>query len=186
MHGFSDFISSSGLVDPPLEGGRFTWSNSREEEAMSRIDRFLYTLGWEDQFPNITQRRLPCLSDHFPIMLECGQIQQCKQPFRFKNMWLKAEGFVDHVRQWWESYHFSCNPSFVFANKLKALKADLKKGNIKSFGNVAVQKSKLMLDLAELDSVAEWRPLNGEEKIQSSPSSSFFCLDSGFRENTHK
>ena len=57
MQGFSDFISSGGLVDPPLEGG--SWSNSREEEAMSCIDRFLYTTEWEDQFPNIIQQRLP-------------------------------------------------------------------------------------------------------------------------------
>ena len=35
-------------MDPPLEEGQFTWSNSREEEAMSRIDRFLYTAAWED------------------------------------------------------------------------------------------------------------------------------------------
>jgi hypothetical protein len=48
MQGLSDFISSYGLVDSPLKGGQFTWSNSREEESMSRIDRFLYTVAWED------------------------------------------------------------------------------------------------------------------------------------------
>ena len=80
MQGFSNFISSSDLVDPPLEGG--SWSNSREEEAMSCIDRFLYTTEWEDQFPNIIQWRMPwLLSDNFPIILECGQIQWCKRPF---------------------------------------------------------------------------------------------------------
>ena len=87
MVGFSDFISSCGLVDPPLKGGQFTWSNSKEKEAMSRIDRFLYTAAWEDQFPSITQRRLPrLLSDHFPLLLECGQLQLGKQPFHFENM----------------------------------------------------------------------------------------------------
>jgi hypothetical protein len=87
MVGFADFISSCGLVDPPLKGGQFTWSNSREKEAMSRIDRFLYTAAWEDQFPSITQRRLPrLLSDHFPLLLECGQLQLGKQPFHFENM----------------------------------------------------------------------------------------------------
>ena len=94
MEDFSNFISSCGLVDPPLERGQFTWSNSREEEAMSRIDRFLYLAAWEDQFPSITQRRLPCLlSDHFPLLLECGLLHQGKRPFRFENIWLKAEGF---------------------------------------------------------------------------------------------
>ena len=72
-HDFSEFISSFGLMDILLEGGRFTWSNNREAFAMSRIDRFLYSAGWEDCYPTITQRRSPkILSNHFPILLECG------------------------------------------------------------------------------------------------------------------
>ena len=73
MNAFSEFISSYGLLDIPMEGGRFTWSNNREAEAMFRIDRFLYSPGWEEAFPTITQRSLSrILSDHFPILLECG------------------------------------------------------------------------------------------------------------------
>lgn len=41
-------------------------------------------------------------------------------------MWLKAEGFVDIVKQWWDSYKFLGTPCFVFASKLKWLKNDLK------------------------------------------------------------
>ena len=43
MAGFSEFISNLGLLDPPLEGGSFTWSNNRENPSISRIDRFLFT-----------------------------------------------------------------------------------------------------------------------------------------------
>uniref|UniRef100_A0A2N9IN79 DUF3752 domain-containing protein n=1 Tax=Fagus sylvatica TaxID=28930 RepID=A0A2N9IN79_FAGSY len=65
-------------------------------------------LDWEDFYPNITQRRLPrLLSDHSPILLECGEFVRGRRPFRFENMWLKAEGFVDQVKGWWESYQFS-------------------------------------------------------------------------------
>ena len=38
MHGFSDFITLHGLMDLPLEGGLYTWSNA---SSASRIDRFL-------------------------------------------------------------------------------------------------------------------------------------------------
>ena len=41
MRNFSDFISEKGLVDIPLVGGQFTWSNNQENELWSRIDRFL-------------------------------------------------------------------------------------------------------------------------------------------------
>uniref|UniRef100_A0A2N9FSY0 Integrase catalytic domain-containing protein n=1 Tax=Fagus sylvatica TaxID=28930 RepID=A0A2N9FSY0_FAGSY len=82
--------------DIPLEGGLFTWSNNRVNAAISRIDFFLYSDNWEDVFPTILQKRLPrILSDHFPIILECGDFSRGRRPFRFENMWLKAEGIKE-------------------------------------------------------------------------------------------
>ena len=107
MWEFSNFISEHGLIDLPLQGGSFTWSNSREVASKARLDRFLFSLDWEDRFPTVSQRwmfRL-CL-DHFPIVLEGGSFQRGSMPFRFENMWLKDEGFVDRVRSWWDSIRF--------------------------------------------------------------------------------
>ena len=74
MYNFSVFISSNGLLDIPLEGGSFSWSNSL---SSSRINRFLFSSKWEEHYPNIHQKRLRrALSDHFPISLEGGDI--CK------------------------------------------------------------------------------------------------------------
>jgi hypothetical protein len=75
-------------------------------------------------------------SDHFPILLDCGGIQEGKRPFKFENMWLKEAGFVDRVRQWWLSYCFQGSPSFILAQKLKVLKFDLIRWNTEVFGNV--------------------------------------------------
>ena len=167
MQGFSDFIAALGLIDPQLEGGSFTWSNSKDMEAKSHIDRFLFSPDWEDQFPSIIQRRLPrLLSDHFPIILECGQLQKCKWPFRFENMWFKADGFMNRVRHWWLSYQFNGSLSYIFANKLKALKADLKKWNTESFGNVGIKKNQLLYELHGIDRAAESRLLNFDEKLR--------------------
>uniref|UniRef100_A0A2N9F8S0 Uncharacterized protein n=1 Tax=Fagus sylvatica TaxID=28930 RepID=A0A2N9F8S0_FAGSY len=164
MHGFSDFISSCGLRDIPLEGGLFTWSNNRANVAMSRIDRFLYSDEWDDFFPSILQKRLPrILSDHFPIILECGDFSRSRRPFRFENMWLKADGFKERVKEWWDSYIFYGTPGYIMACKLKALKVDLKKWNEEVFGNVGVKRNKLMSELVELDAVADLRPLTGVE-----------------------
>jgi hypothetical protein len=89
MNEFSEFIFSFGLMDIPMEGGRFPWSNNRENAAMSRIDRFLYSGDWEDRFPKVTQRRLThVLSYYFPIILESGKFLRSNRPFRFENMWL--------------------------------------------------------------------------------------------------
>jgi hypothetical protein len=164
MHGFSDFISSCGLRDTQLEGGLFTWSNNRANAAMSRIDRFLYSDEWDGLFPKIQQKRLPrILSNHFPILLECGDFSRGRRPFRFENMWLKADGFKERVKEWWDSYIFYGTPSYIMACKLKALKVDLKKWNEEVFGNVGVKKNKLMSELEELDALADLRHLTGEE-----------------------
>ena len=87
MHDFLDFISSCNLRDISMEGGFFTWSNNKVNAAMSLIDRFLYSDNWEDLFPTILQKRLPrILSDHFPIILECGDFSRGRHPFHFENM----------------------------------------------------------------------------------------------------
>ena len=118
---------------------------------MSRLDRFLFSYEWDEKFPTIKQQRLTrLLSDHFPVMLECGQFRHGKRPFRFENMWLKFESFVERVKGWWQSYPSHGIPSYVLAQKLKALKGDLKKWNEKCFGNVAVKSHQLLAELRVL------------------------------------
>jgi hypothetical protein len=81
-------------------------------------------------------------------------------------MWFKTNGFVDRVKQWWLSYQFDGSPSYIFANKLKALKADLKKWNTESFGNVGIKKNQLLYELHEIDRAAESRILTSDEKLR--------------------
>jgi hypothetical protein len=126
MMEFSDFIFEQSLMDLPLVEWTCTWSNNRDSPSWSRIDRFLVSPEWEAKFPHLFQKRLHRLcSYYFPILLYCGCFQGGKKPFKFENMWLKAEGLVDKVRQW-SSYQFRSSPSFILASKLNALKADLK------------------------------------------------------------
>ena len=156
MREFSSFISEQGLIDILLQGGFFTWSNSREVVSKARLDRFLFFADWEDKFPSVSQRRLPrLLFDHFPIVLEGGSFQRGRRPFRFENIWLKDEGFVERVRSWWDSYNILGAPSFVLANKLKFLKNDLKKWNVEVFGNVEDWVRKLWQELSDLEMIRD-------------------------------
>jgi hypothetical protein len=62
---------------------------------------------------------------------------------------------VDRVRLWWASFCFQGSPSFVLAQKLKALKVDLKLWNEQVFENVdSLQKARLE-DLCKLDRLEE-------------------------------
>jgi len=44
MRGFFAFIDSCNLIDPSLEGARFTWFSHEVVLVLSRIDRFLYSV----------------------------------------------------------------------------------------------------------------------------------------------
>jgi len=91
-----------------------------------------------------------------------------KRHFKFENMWLKSDGFVEKVQRWWESYDFQGLPSYVLANKLKALKADLKKWNAEVFGDVGRKKKELLEGINELEGFEESRGLVEEEPVRKS------------------
>ena len=164
MYDFSNFISLHGLMDNPLEGGLYTWSNST---SATRLDRFLFSSLLAEYFTHFSQKRLPrVLSDHFPILLESESHRRGRIPFRFENMWLKAEGFLDKVKAWWENYHFQGTPSFILAQKLTALKSDLKQWNESDLGNISVKKQHLWSKLNALDVKEDNQPLSEEEKLE--------------------
>jgi len=171
MTEFSDFISEQGLMDLPLSGGLSMWSNN---SSWSRLDRFLVSLDWEANYPRLLKKRVPRLcSDHFPILFYCGGIQEGKKPFKFENMWLKEAGFVDRVRQWWSSYSFQGSPSFILAQKLKALKFNLLRWNTQVFGYVDSLKQACLEELHTFDRLEAKRVLDSEEK----PSKSLISSD---------
>jgi hypothetical protein len=162
MREFSDFIFERGLMDLPLSRGICTWSNS---QSWSRIDRFLVSPGWEARHPGVIQKRLLCpCSDHFPIVLTYGGRLGGRISFKFENMWLKEEGFVDRVRGWWSSYQFQGTPSFILVKKLKALKRDIKSWNKTAFGNVGALVKERVDELKALESAAEGGGISEEEK----------------------
>lgn len=103
MSGFDDFIRDCELRDLPLSNAKFTWSVNRGRVMSSRIDRFLVTSTWEDNFPNLIQETLSRLVlDHFPILLESSRVKWGPTPFRFENMWLQHHSFIDTIKSWWE------------------------------------------------------------------------------------
>jgi hypothetical protein len=65
--------------------------------------------------------------------------------YKFENMWLKLGGFEELVKIWCVSYSYQGSPSYVSAQKLKALKSDLKVAKRKEMGD----------GLCELDIIVE-------------------------------
>ena len=59
MRRFAQVVDELGLVDLQLQGGSFTWSGGLNNQSRARLDRFLVTPCWLDQFSRLVQRRLP-------------------------------------------------------------------------------------------------------------------------------
>ncbi|GJS47367.1 RNA-directed DNA polymerase, eukaryota, reverse transcriptase zinc-binding domain protein [Tanacetum coccineum] len=67
---FNEFISNSSLIDIPLGGFNFTWTH-KWGSKMSKLDRFLISDRFHEDFPNVTgvvlEKGIP---DHRPILLK--------------------------------------------------------------------------------------------------------------------
>ena len=59
----------------------------------------LTSVDWVDHFENVSQRVFPrVVSDHCPLLVEAGGVYKGCSAFKFENMWLKDEVFVERVR----------------------------------------------------------------------------------------
>ena len=133
-------------MDLPLEGASFTWFRDSGTYCMSRIDRTLASVDWVDHLGNVSQRVLPhVVFDHCPFLVVASSVKKGRSAFKFENMWLKEEVFVERVRQWRNGYCFSGSQSFIFARKLIALKEEFKKWNKEEFGDLAFRKKFLFI-----------------------------------------
>ena len=164
MRRFAQVMDDLELIDLPLQGGSFTWSGGLHNQAWARLDRFMVSPSWLDQFSNVIQKRLPRpISDHFPILIEGGGIRRGPSPFRFENMWLKVEGFKDLMRSWWQGMSVSGRASYKLATKLKVIKQNLKFWNREVFGNLESNKLVALQQVEYWDQVESERRLTEEE-----------------------
>jgi hypothetical protein len=113
----------------------------------------------------ICLKRLPrlCL-DHYHILLDCGEIQSARRHFKFDNMWLKAEGFVDSGRVVIFLSFSKAPQTFFFSHKLKALKADLKVWNEQCLAIWRTRKKNLLGELIVIDGLEKEGVLHDKEK----------------------
>ncbi|KAK9930652.1 hypothetical protein M0R45_027684 [Rubus argutus] len=107
MLDFNNFIRDTNLCDPALQNAEFTWFNNREIVIWCRLDRFLFSTGWEDVFSDARQLALTRVtSDHCPVLLDTNIVKWGPAPFRFENMWLEHPSFKENFKIWWEEEIF--------------------------------------------------------------------------------
>ena len=150
MKSVSDWINSQALVDLPLKGASFTWSNHQSSPTLSRLDRFLVSNEWLDLYPEVCQLALPKVaSDYCPIMLDSNLDRWGPTPFRFELMWLEEKNFTEKIRGWWREMKIEGWAGYRLITKLKLLKLKIKEWATPNFVE-GVQKAYL------LEEVQKW------------------------------
>jgi hypothetical protein len=70
--------------------------------TFEKLDRFLVSPEWEEQYPlSIVTAMDRSLSDHAPLLLDTGNKTPTNIPFRFQNVWMQREDFVQIVEKSW-------------------------------------------------------------------------------------
>ncbi|KAK8681905.1 hypothetical protein V6N13_054304 [Hibiscus sabdariffa] len=99
MKAFSDFIDDLSLIDLPLHGEKFTWSNLRDIPSTSRIDRYLLSHKIDIAWPSLIQQVLPRgISDHNPISLSISAAQWGPKPYKWFDHWAENQEFSKIIR----------------------------------------------------------------------------------------
>lgn len=102
MYLFNEAISFLGLVDIPLKGRRYTWSNKQVSPLLQRLDWFFTSNSWTLSYPNTYAYPLTIeTSDHVPCAISISTQISKGAIFRFENYWLQHLDFLTVVQQHW-------------------------------------------------------------------------------------
>ncbi|KAK8600452.1 hypothetical protein V6N12_050306 [Hibiscus sabdariffa] len=123
------FMDSSCLLELPIKGGTFTWSNQRSEgEAiLEKLDRILVSTNWISSFPKVTcVLDAAIASDHaLIILLLKGMNKRCMKEFKFEAKWLLEDDCEAKVKDSWVPV-VNCCKNLVFGRKLNKTRSKLR------------------------------------------------------------
>jgi endonuclease/exonuclease/phosphatase family metal-dependent hydrolase len=81
---FNEIIGHLGLLELPLKGRRFTWSNMQAQPLLEQLDWFFTSAEWISSFPNTTVMPLAnTASDHVPCVINIDTVISKASIFRF-------------------------------------------------------------------------------------------------------
>lgn len=160
---FNDIISSLGLLEIPLKGRRYTWSNMQQNPLLERLDWVFTSASWTLNFPNTSV--LPMtrnISDHVPYVVKIDTKIPRSPIFRFENYWVEVEGFFDIVNSAWALDPDFEDPAKCISFKLKMLRKRLLSWS-KNLSKLNVLLANCNRAVDFLDLVEEARSLTREE-----------------------
>ncbi|KAK2637941.1 hypothetical protein Ddye_025736 [Dipteronia dyeriana] len=127
MRNFRRFVDSAKVIDFPMQGMEFTWSNNREIESWARHDRFLCDPLVFIWFPKMIQKGLrKILSDHNLVFCSEVRVEWGPKPFRLFNGWMDDKNLMDGAQISWSNCSSGFHVGAKIKNKIKVFKRYLK------------------------------------------------------------
>jgi len=151
INGFNAFIEKANLLDIPLTGIKFTWYKLNWL-VNNRIDKILVSKEWIEAWSHCKQFILSrFVSNHCAILLRDEYVDWGPKPFKSLDVWKTDSRFKVFLREKWPSYKVQGGGMYIFKEKLKKLKANLKVWTKEIFGNVNQLGDGLQKRISELD-----------------------------------
>ena len=122
------------------------------------------SLDWEEQFPGYPLQGGDSMdSDHCPLILGMQDVIGSKKRFHFEAFWPSLDGFMDAVRESWDSVQPSQCPLQTVALKLKATARSLQSWSQKKCGHIKSQWLLAKEIIRQFEKAQECRPLQPSE-----------------------
>ncbi|KAG8083337.1 hypothetical protein GUJ93_ZPchr0015g6958 [Zizania palustris] len=162
---FNGWISHFGLLEIPLSGRRFTWSNMQSDPLLVQLDWCITSPNWVTCFPLTSFKALDKFtSDHTPCLIQLGTKFDRSVIFRFENYWLDMPGFRKLVLDCWSNtIRVEQEPNLI-VKKTRILKLAMLNWKRKC-GNLEASLKACHIVLEALDSFEEFRVLSNLESL---------------------
>jgi hypothetical protein len=124
---FNDAIGHLGLIELPIKGRAFTWSNMQSNPLLEQLDWFFTSPNWTLDFPMTEVFPMAQItSDHVPCRVSVNTRIPKANISRFENFWAQHEGFIDTVQDSWMAPTHSLDSSRIISFKFKRLRQSLR------------------------------------------------------------
>jgi hypothetical protein len=96
---FNNAIGHLVLIELPIKGRTFTWSDMQSNPLLEQLDWFFTSPNWTLDYP-ITEvfPMAHITSDHIPCRVSVSTRIPRSNIFRFENFWLEHDGFLTQYR----------------------------------------------------------------------------------------
>jgi hypothetical protein len=160
---FNEAISQLDLMEIPLHGLSFTWSNRQREPLLQRLDWFFISQEWSVFYPDTRATTLPRdISDHVPCLVSFKSKVTKPKIFRFENFWLQFEEFMTVFQNSWTGQPILRDKAKNLTAKFKYTRKILKEWQ-RSLPNIDKTVRQINLLIEFINIIQDHRDLSIEE-----------------------